>query len=51
MCRENMLDRESDDVRAGAGKRLLKIPRCFPEEAHAAQRQGGPDCWARGGPG
>src|SRR6516165_5588915 len=51
MRRENMLNLESDGVRAGAGKRLVKIPRCFPEGNDAAQRQSCHDCWTRSGPG
>jgi len=39
MRRENMLNLESDGVGAGAGKRLLKIPRRFPEGNDAAHRK------------
>ena len=51
MWRENMIDLESDGVGVGAGKRLLKIPRCFPEEAHAAHRKSRLHCWSGSGPG
>ena len=51
MWRENMIDLESDGVGVGAGKRLLKIPRRFPEGNDAAHRKSRLHCWSRSGPG
>ena len=51
MLRPNLLDLESDGVGVGAGKRLLKIPRRFPEGNDAAHRKSRLHCWSRSGPG